>query len=476
MGALLALALVTAAAQPAIAQTPDPWALMADRDLVAIHDLLARNHPGPVDPQNPGYRAWLEDGLREARTQAVRARSHSDYVRTLRFYTNGFRDGHIAISLRTRGTALSWPGFHVRHDEADGRIVVASATPSSGIPGGSELVSCDGRTPAEMSAALLEPYYWNRDIPHARWNALPNLFIFQRDDRAAQPARCDFRIDGTVRTMPLNWSTEPRETVIDAVFGGGEGASPGLRRVGDIWFVTLPGFNYFGEGAAPMRALIADMERQARELRAGTVVFDVRGNEGGNSEWGDLVAKALWGQVLVDRVAGSFDWTVDWRVSPDNVAHLTRIAERSARDGMTEGARSWGEARDAMQAALARGEALVRRPSPATPLSRQAPPNPVSGRVFLLTDGACASACLDFADLVRRLPNARHIGLPTSADAIYIDNTLGALPSGLADLSYSLKVYRNRVRGNNQWYTPQVVWPGGEMTDEALARWISGLD
>ena len=99
----------------------------------------------------------------------------------------------------------------------------------------------------------------------------------------------------------------------------------------------------------------------------------------------------------------------------------------------------------------------------------------MTGRVFLLTDGACASACLDFTDVVRRLPNVTHVGLPTSADAVYIDNTEAMLPSGLALLSYSLKVYRNRVRANNEWYEPAVRWPGGVMSDEAVAGWIAKL-
>jgi len=58
---------------------------------------------------------------------------------------------------------------------------------------------------------------------------------------------------------------------------------------------------------------------------------------------------------------------------------------------------------------------------------------------------------------------------------VYIDNTEALLPSGLAWLSYSLKVYRHRVRANNEWYEPQVRWPGGVMSDEAVTTWIAQL-
>ncbi|HYC08278.1 MAG TPA: hypothetical protein VEC10_01490 [Steroidobacteraceae bacterium] len=67
------------------------------------------------------------------------------------------------------------------------------------------------------------------------------------------------------------------------------------------------------------------------------------------------------------------------------------------------------------------------------------------------------------------------VGRPTDADALYIDLNHAELPSGLGVFQYSMKVYRTRVRGNNQWYEPKYRWPGGPMSDETLARWIATL-
>jgi hypothetical protein len=104
------------------------------------------------------------------------------------------------------------------------------------------------------------------------------------------------------------------------------------------------------------------------------------------------------------------------------------------------------------------------------------PPNPVTGRVYFLTDNACGSACLDFADLMHQLPGVVQVGLPTSADTVYMDIASAPLPSGLATLGWGMKVYRDRARGNNVWYDPKYRWPGGPMNDdEAVVRWIKSL-
>src|SRR5262249_38303654 len=162
------------------------------------------------------------------------------------------------------------------------------------------------------------------------------------------------------------------------------------------WFVSLPSFNYFGASATGITALLGEMTARAGELRAATVVFDVRGNGGGNSAWAEKVAAAFWGERWVARIGDSFDWTVDWRGSADNIAHLNRVIERTQRDGLTEAAQSWAKARDALVAAQKKGQSLVRVAETPKTAAGPAPVNPVTGRVFLLTDGACASACLDF--------------------------------------------------------------------------------
>jgi hypothetical protein len=472
LGSFLVLIAARSLAADPIAE---PWVLLTQRDLRAIHDILAANHPGPVDPQSDQYRRRLEDGLQAAQAQAAAAHNYSDYTRAVRRYVNGFRDGHTTARFLLSSERLSWPGFLVGRG-ADGKVRVLAAAEGSNAPIGAELLSCDGMTTEQLMQERLDPYYWNADIPHERWNSLPKLLQFDAGDTAGRMASCTVASGAETKSIDLHWSSASRETITRYVQQMQPPAPTlGLQKRQGIWFVSLPSFNYFGEGAAGINALIDDVTTHAAELRAATVVFDMRGNGGGNSAWGERVATAFWGEPAVTHVTDSFDWTVDWRVSSDNIAHLNSVVERTQRDGLTEAAQSWTQARDAVVEAQKKGQSLVRVAEPPKKSKGRAPKSLVTGRVFLLTDGACASACLDFTDVVRRLPNVTHVGLPTSADAVYIDNTEAMLPSGLGLLSYSLKVYRNRVRANNEWYEPAVRWPGGVMSDDAVTAWIVQL-
>ncbi|MEM8695918.1 MAG: S41 family peptidase [Pseudomonadota bacterium] len=462
---------------PVMAQVDEPsvWAGLARSDLEAVRDLLAENHPGPVDPENSRYGEWLRDGFAEAARRAESADSLADYERALRYFVNGFRDGHIGLGLTYEPRAYSWPRFLV-HRPAGGETDIVFHSRIDTVPEGAELRSCDGETVDALLAERIDPYYFNADIPHTRGRNVPRLFTLEPGDDDLRFRQCSFLIDGEIRAVDLEWRRLSARTRSDLfALIRSDGPELGIRESGGIMFVGLPSFAQIGSGARAMQALIDEIAARRDELRGKTVVFDVRGNGGGSSAWGIGVAQALYGEEWVRRIAESFDNTVDWRVSESNVAHLNWVVETVRADGLDEETRYWSERRDIMMAAQARGEVLVRVPEPGTPPAGPPPANPISGQVYLLTDSRCGSACLDFADLMRRLPGVTHIGLPTYADAIYIDNTVAPLPSGLARFSYSLKVYRNRVRGNNEFYTPEIIWPGGPMSDEAITAWIAEL-
>ena len=93
------------------------------------------------------------------------------------------------------------------------------------------------------------------------------------------------------------------------------------------------------------------------------------------------------------------------------------------------------------------------------------------GRLALVTDSFCASACLDFVGVVLAIPGVVHLGASTSGDTVYIDIGSQTLPSG-AQFWIPLKVWRGRARGNNQSYEPSFVFDGDINDTAAVQKWV----
>ena len=98
----------------------------------------------------------------------------------------------------------------------------------------------------------------------------------------------------------------------------------------------------------------------------------------------------------------------------------------------------------------------------------------MKGRVYVLTDSNCGSACLDAVDLWKTV-GAVQVGRETSADTVYMGIREPTLPSGLAEIAVPMKVYRGRARGNNEPQRPQYVIEGDMGDDAALLASIRRL-
>jgi hypothetical protein len=478
----LAVAAVTAKA-PA---SPSPWSTLAREDLEAIHRAVLENHPGPVDSQNPGFHVWLESGYRQSLEHARRARSFQGYTATLRRYVAGFRDGHLSIGFRASWDDVRWPGFLV--SLRGGRYLVAEADPTDSElpPDGAEVLDCDGKGLEWFLDRDVFPYEGNPALEASRVSVAPMLLVDWGFPDTPPIKQCRVRVHEAIRTFDLRQrdidSDELRRKRQRAAFGPRPPFAVRPFGSNGVW-VTLPSFE---NGDATVKALQEAIDQAPGWRTRDLIVFDVRGNEGGSSRWGSRLIHALWGEPFArmqEKLAEAKDEYVEWRASPGNVAVLeSALADFRRRMGPGAGETRWA---DRMASLLKRGVAskktLVREPESDEPHevsagTEQAPPNPVRGRIFLLTDGRCYSACLDFADMLLPFPGVTHVGSSTGADSLYMEARLFDLPSGVGVLQLPMKVYRGRPRGSNVPYVPKVRFDGDMADSAALERWIQSLE
>ena len=471
-----------------LAASPEPvspWAQMAEQDVRAMHRIILESHPGPVDTANPGFQQWLEGGYREALARAKKARTYGAYAATLRRYAAGFRDGHLQLSLEVQPANVRWPGFAVA--QRQGKYVVASMEEGSGLPPlGAELVGCDGVPAGQLFERSVWPLSTGPDVEGRRQRAAPALLVDEGDPEVKPPAACEVRVGAEARTVELRYRDIAPHGLTERTKELAFGPRPkfGVRAFGEggLW-VSIPSFHgpQSEETLAGLRELV---EAAPKWREAPVMVFDVRGNGGGSSTWGDNILRGLYGEALfkaaVEETPEEGAQYVDWRVSKDNVAHLSLLVDVVARQqGQDAPVVDYLRRMEVgMKEALKKRQAFFRLPDEGPKEVKRAealPASPVRGRVFLLTDGRCASACLDFADSALEMPGVTHVGLPTSADSVYMEVRSQLLPSGAAKLGVPIKVYRNRPRGHNVPYVPKHRYDGDLGDTAALEAWMLGL-
>ncbi len=477
LGALFAVG----AAPPAPPPRVSPWEVLAIADVEAIHASVVGLHPAMRDAANPGFPAELQKAYAEAAARAHAARTYLDWRAATQGFVLAFRDGHSIYRPLLEPSRVRWPGWSI--DYRAGKWVVRRPTGvrshSPDAPGdGAVLRACDG-VPIET---LLRQ---RLDLIEADWSKLPErirfahrLLIDPALDGPPPIARCTFAGAGGSAEVALDWQVELWPTLSAAL-------SPIRRYAADdaIEARWLPGgalwlrLSGFGEEDR-LGKLAADLAQQrARVDAAPYIVFDVRGNRGGSSNWGSTFGEMVWTKAAVDAL-GEASLGKFWRASPAAAAEVRATAMDFRRQGpaFAEVADYWDGIASLIDRAPQRDRALVSDPccTPAPASAAKIAPDARKRRVFVLTDAGCFSSCVLVVNQLRRL-GAMQIGEPTGRNAEYGEDAGPlTLPSGLARYYGPLAIIRQRADDLGAG-PPDRVWKGAMDDTAGVEAWVAQL-
>ena len=465
------------------------WAQRLRDDAQHLHAVMRDNHPGAVDPENPRFAPALDDALRTALVRAGDVRDAGGYWWALRELQASFDDGHVQLSVKQPlGLPLRWAGVLTRYRNGRHVVAVREEQDATLPPLGAALVSCDGTPAAALAAERLGRFSGRWHLLSQQVDNAPRLLMDEGNPWAPLPQACIFEHAGVDYPVAMRWRSMNRDElamywprVQPASMNG-----IGLRTLpGGITWISLGSFsgNADAESYPKLTALLTEVEARQDAIRRGPIVLDVRGNGGGSSHWSQRLAETIWGEDAAQRAAPRSD-AVDWRVSAGNIAHIRAFRDQlRAADADDAERLAWAnEVLSGMETAQRQGLALWRQtddedaastPAPA-PATNTPARHATAPRVYVLTDSACASACLDAMDLWKALGIVQ-VGGETSADTTYMEIRGEPLPSGLVWVGVPTKVYRGRKRGANEAYRPDIPYGGDLANTAALQAWIAGL-
>ena len=211
--------------------------------------------------------------------------------------------------------------------------------------------------------------------------------------------------------------------------------------------------------------MTSSIERdRASYLKARAIVIDLRGNEGGSSDWSLQLAKALWGATVVDAKIRARDEKTStwWRASAENTAYFSQIVGQLRGEGQNDVANEVEKIAAGMTSAQQSGEKFFVEPAS---LSQDFGANrpgmsdqvtPLTAPIYVIVPGQCASACLDAVDVFKLFPAVKLVGAPSSADSAYLEVRTKMLPSGFAEVIIPNKMYVGRSRPNGGFYRPDL--------------------
>ncbi|MFW0756049.1 S41 family peptidase [Pseudomonas sp. H11T01] len=452
------------------------WEALTISDLSAMHQLIVSSHPGALDSNNKDFTDWVERGYLEASQLSKRVKSRKDSLAVLRFYIAGFKDGHVGLNQPNQEKS-TWAGFILGRQGRN--FVVKNISENWPVPLppiGSKIIACDNKSAPEILESKLSPYIDRRLNLQSTWLHLAmhltvddaNYPVLGR----ALPKNCLVVLpNGARQNFTLLWQEERGE--LESFLRQPQPPQTLQNLGGGRYWIQVSNFM---PSAAENASLDTMLSRIKNINDANLVVLDTRGNRGGNSLVGIEILSALLGSQVVSSLDEQSRAYAMWRVSPFAFSTLSNVLNSMERDygKNSEIYKVVFSLTQSMELALHEKKEWLRQPSTSSidqEILKGFNAQGFKGKLALVTDSFCASACLDFADVVLAIPGVVHLGLPTSADTLYIDIGSQSLPSG-AQFWIPLKVWRDRTRGNNQSYDPPFIFDGDINDTAAVQKWV----
>lgn len=463
------------------------WSHTAVADIQRMHQMIREAHPAVLDPGASAFHQWFSEGYVQAMALAGRAATEQQAFAALRFYTTGYRDGHLAIWRNHHAATpvrTTWAGWAVQRQAGRYRVSGRAAQWPIDTPQvGEQVLSCDGIPIDDLLTDKVAPFVDR--LVHLEGTKSDLAWHLTRESPSAplwEPLRvrqCTTRsAAGEIRSFNLAW--QPLDDKDARALARPRAPRQGIKEVRPgVQWVQASNFMPSSEKAMAAFEKMLEGIRQAGDAQA--VVLDVRGNGGGNSLLGYRILMALLTDAITAGATQHSQARAYWRVS---AMALEAFEERRTQLLRTEGAGSLvyqftQQMASLMGDAASRGEDFVEQPQvDETHKELQqdtaaARANPFKGKLVLVTDAQCQSACLDFVSAALQIPGIVHVGSMTGTDTQYTDVADKAL-SPTVTFRVPLKVWKNHGRQDKEGkpYLPQFVFDGDLADTAAVQAWV----
>jgi len=414
----------------------------------------------------------LATAERAGLAEAAAVRTEQDYLRLMQRFISAFGDPHTGINLhlQTRG----WTGLVLDQVGGAYRVVWSEPNwPNALPPAGAIAQTCDGVWTGTFLEAQVAPFT-SRSVEYATtFSALARQAMFE-NGLGWTPKACVFTLpDGSRKRYALPLQAVPAQVGkerIDTVRANFRAvAKPvGVTPLasGKYW-IGMPDF----DGARSGAAYEALYPKLAALAGPDWIVFDLRGNGGGNSNWGKRALVALYGQAYADHLEQAGASGKYLVASPASVERLKRQI------GLPE----FADSRESSKADLVKVEAAMRAGKTLALVDGEADsqaltpptwPRPHGPRIAAVIDRTCFSSCMAFLLYLRAAGDTVVLGEPTVGYSPFGEITALDLPSGHGRLGFPTAWFKS-TQGTREPFDPDVPYTGNMVDDAALMKWVN---
>lgn len=444
------------------------WSERARSDVEWIYSTLEENYPGFVLPDS-SFKGKFANSRKACLDLAKQVDDFNSYYMLVRLATNVLGEPHLRVAPKSSQVLakihVRWPGFWIAFP---GPTIVND---------GWKIESCDGHSVSSLLRQSVFPYFGNDNGNSGEIQWGMRLFLDYQIPWLSTLAACQLSRNGESKNISLEWkeiSFIDWSKKLSELQYGPRPKLEAVRKTAKTYWIRLPTFMPNDEEAATLKKILSSGDFQSSQ----NIVFDLRGNTGGDSRWIDpLISAALspTEKAKYFRASKKLDlMTIQYRASPLNMERIKSIAIDPTNGTSDE---ELTKLASEMKTALTEGRDIVTEQFAERPVTRIVPSVRTTKKFYAITDGWCFSSCLVMLDKLNLIFNMTQLGWPTDSDTGYLQINQVDLPpvpelgGSVLQLTYPMARFDRRFRRDNIPYIPQIQFEGKPSDQQGLETW-----
>ncbi len=460
-----------------------PWSKMAQGDLLTTKKLILNN--SPKAKYNNYYTDWLNVGYEKALAKAKNIYSYPGYISVMYYYLSGFRDYHTeAIPLlKITNHSEKWPGFIVAQRNKSVVVIYHSKDTHqwNNLPEvGAKLISCDGKSTRQLIRTNIIPFnVAHKEYPSTWSQYIPTLFVWQENPFIHYPKKCTFVFHGRKYIDKLKWTVVGKasplslgffdfsQKIAEAAFGSVPPFNISKFSKDGIW-ISIPIFAWgLPTQGTTTTKLLEKIAKKIKQYRnSDLLVFDLRGNTGGDPKYMRPIIMNLYGAKYLSSLGKHFIWNQQEKTefSATDVTLQNMLKSNSPKD-MISG----------MKMAIKASKKKFIYTKNILKSKVLGADNPVKAKVILLTDGRCGSECANFVMIMESIPGVIQVGQPTASGANSTWNVVKVFSDKASAIIYPTGLVLSPKIDDGKPFFPKYYYKGFMGNTPALKKWIEKL-
>lgn len=431
------------------------WYSKTFDDLKFIKNTLAIHSAPAANLQDYKFNKWLVEGFKQASHYAKKVKNSDNYYDVLQFYIRGFKLDHLSIRFTNMLGNIkrnwSYPGFLLKllGDQYVVGYVDSKVFSSFPLKEGMKIIEIDGK-PIDFYMKNVFAALYGTKYTKAEYSRLaPFLLVDKNNFLFDIPKEITFVESGKHKKLKLVWYSKDVDELwsIADNLGFGETPSIGFKLINNGVWVNLPTFD---PSDKEKKTFIEILKNLKKFRDYPFIIFDVRGNGGGDTSWQRPVLRNLYGDSFIKSLGRKHHYNYDWvkkiRVTPENYNNLQKHMAESKKKSFLDDLKhnrmhhieKWNIF-DEKENLFSHQDVVKTFP-----------------KTYLLTDGRCSSTCWLFVREMLQMPNVVQIGEETNTQSLYSQSRSVDLPSGLGKFVFPMQERVFPVDYINQPFIPHL--------------------